>query len=63
MYVLPETRRNDDNCRLSPCLEVLQKPNYAMMETKKALSKFGEKTTREIKVLLIILYELNLFLR
>lgn len=46
MYVLPETRRNDDNCRLSPCLEVLQKPNYVTMETKKALFKFGENKSQ-----------------
>ena len=53
VYVLPESNRNDGNCRLSPCLEVLQKPNYATMETKKALFKFGEKTLREFYKLYI----------
>lgn len=41
VYVLPTSTGNVENCMLSSCLEVLQKPNYLMMQSKGALRTSG----------------------
>lgn len=48
MYVLPESSKRDENCWLTSCLEVLQKPNYSTMKMRKALVKLGKKLSSQI---------------